>query len=224
MADDFGRPLSIEDFIPVTGKNYIAPHIIQIVTGTVYTNLHYSRAVLLIPQTPATVGTTYIYPNTYPGTDTTSIPIPAGNNVYLDARGDWYIRTTSAGTEKFLVIDAGAAGNAAAIAQSFGPAAGASSDAPVIWTTAAAITVNAADTVVLAANTARRGLSLFNSSTAGQIIAVTTENPATAVTRGIVVLAAGQGVIWNPHDCPTQQALRAFASAASGSLTVSQGV
>ncbi len=125
MADE--KPLGIDDFIPVTGKNYIAPHLISIPTGTVYTYLHYSRAVLLIPQTPTTSGIVYIYPNTYPATDVSSIPVPSGNNVYLDARGDWYIRTSSSGTEKFLVIDAGAAGNAAAIAASFGlPGAAAS--------------------------------------------------------------------------------------------------
>ncbi len=131
MADDGGRPLGIEDFIPVTGKNYIAPHILSVPTGTTYTNVHYSRAVLLIPQTPATTGIVRIYPNTYPATDASSIPVPAGNNVYLDARGDWYIRTASSATEKFLVIDAGAAGNAAAIAASFGlpPAAAAANRA-----------------------------------------------------------------------------------------------
>ncbi len=113
------KPLSIDDFIPVVGKNYIAPHILLVPNGA-YKEITYPRAVLLIPQTPATTGIVYIYPGAFPATDVSSIPIPSGNNVYLDARGKWYLKTSSSGTEKFLVIDAGAAGNAAAIAASFG--------------------------------------------------------------------------------------------------------
>lgn len=119
MGDGINTPLSIDDFIPVVGKNYIQPHIVQIPNGAYYP-LTYKRAVLLIPQTPTTSGTVYIFPGAYPVNDLSSIPIPSGNNVYLDARGDWYVKTSSSGTEKFLVIDAGAAGNAAAIASSFG--------------------------------------------------------------------------------------------------------
>ncbi len=119
-----GEPLSLEDFIPVVGKNYIAPHIVAIPTGTAYTKLQYKRAVLMIPQTPTTTGTVYIYPGAYPVGDGSSIPIPSGSLVYLDARGEWYVRTSSSGTEKFLVIDAGAAANAQAIASLLGGSGG----------------------------------------------------------------------------------------------------
>lgn len=123
MADPIFGPLSIDDFVGVIGKNYISPHLISIGTGE-YKFLQYRRAVLLIPQTPTTVGTSYIYPGSAPVNDASSIPIPAGVNIYLDARGDWYVKTGSAGTEKFLVIDAGGAANAQAVASLLGGSGG----------------------------------------------------------------------------------------------------
>lgn len=225
MGDGINSPITVEDFIAVVGKNYIAPHRRTIPNGTGYVEFTYSRPVLLVPLSPSTTGIVYAYPGGYPADDRDSIQISAGQPVYLDARGKWYVRTSSSSTETFLVIDAGGAANAQAIAQSVTPgASNANSDAPVTWTTSAPITVNAADTSVLAANTSRRGLSFYNSSTGGQVIAITTENPATAANRGVWILQPGQGITLNPHDCPPTAALRAFASAASGTLTVAEGI
>jgi len=95
---------------------------------------------------------------------------------------------------------------------------------PIQWASFAPITVNAADVSIAAASTTRRGLSLYNSSTAGQFIAITDENPATAINRGIVFLAAGIGAIFGPSDGTTRQALRAFGSAAGGSISGAVGV
>lgn len=125
MGDGVTTPISVEDFIPVVSKNYIAPHLVEIPTGTVYKSFKYPRAVLMIPQTPTTTGTVYVYPGASPSSDVSSIPIPAGQLVFLDARGEWYVRTSSTGTEKFLVIDAGGAANAQAVAALLGGGAAA---------------------------------------------------------------------------------------------------
>ena len=93
---------------------------------------------------------------------------------------------------------------------------------PVTWGTPAIKTINASDSAVLSANASRRGLSVFNASTAGQRIALTTENPATAV-QGFMILDPGQGYVWNPDDGVTKQLIRGWASAAGGSLIVCEG-
>ncbi len=125
MGDGINTPLSIDDFIPVTGKNYIAPHKRTIPTGTRYVDFKYPRPVMLIPQSPTTVGICYAYPAASPSDDGSSIPIPAGNMIYLDARGEWYVRTSSSADEVFLVIDMGSAANAAAAAQALSGGTGA---------------------------------------------------------------------------------------------------
>lgn len=119
-----GAPVTVEEFVPIVGKQYISPHLRSVPTGTGYTFFQYSRPVLLIPQTPTTTGTVYIYPGTSPPDDTSSIPIPSGQIIFLDARGNWFLRTSSSGTEKFLVIDAGGAGNAQAVASLLGGGSG----------------------------------------------------------------------------------------------------
>lgn len=141
---------------------------------------------------------------------------------YASGRGRWIFKHNSAGDVVFLVKDAGgaAAGDAAAI-----PSIPSALDArllPVTWGTPVSQTINASDSAVAAANSARRALALFNASMAGQRIAVTAQNPATAVI-GFVVLDPGQGVVFNPLDCPTTAIVRGWASAAGGVLIVTEG-
>jgi hypothetical protein len=45
--------------------------------------------------------------------------------IYLDARGEWYVRTSSSQDEVFLVIDMGSAANAGAAAQALSGGTGA---------------------------------------------------------------------------------------------------
>lgn len=215
------RPLSIDDFIPVVGKNYINPHLLDI-PASVYKDVKYDRAVLLLPKTPTTVGITYIYSGAFPANDLSSIPVPAGNNVYLDARGEWYVKTSSAVTETFLVIDAGAAGNAAAIAASFGiqPA-----PAPPAALTMAAPGVNAdidnASEEVVAAATARRYLYVENTSTGGQVLWLAFG--ATAVVGSGIRLSPGQFYELISPTGITVQAVNAIADAANGSASYQTG-
>lgn len=119
MGDGISTPITAADFIPVVGKNYIAPHLISIPTA-VYVDVKYDRSVFLIAKTPATVGTCKIYPGAFPADDNSSISIPSGQPIFLDARGEWYVKTGSSGTEQFLVIDGGGGANAQAVASLLG--------------------------------------------------------------------------------------------------------
>lgn len=217
-----GEPLSLKDFIPVVGVNYIAPHKIKILTGTRYQRLKYDRPVLLIPQTPTTVGTTYIYPGGTPADDTSSIPIAAGNNVYLDARGEWWLRVTSSADETFLVIDIGAAANAAAIAASVGSP---STVTPYAAITMAAPGVNSdidnASEEVVAAAAARRYLYVENTSTGGQILWLAFG--ATAVVGSGIRLSPGQHFELISPTGITTQAVNAISDLANGSASYQTG-
>jgi hypothetical protein len=87
----------------------------------------------------------------------------------------------------------------------------------------ASVTVGAADVLVLAANANRRGVVLYNQSTAGQVIAIGTRNPMTGLSDGIVQLEAGALAYFGPMDFFTTAALRGWASAAGGSIRVTEG-
>lgn len=209
-------------FYPRVGKNYIAPHITRIPNGTTYEKRNFTRPVILIAVDPVAAGTIYIYPHSAPVGDTNAIPI-TGGMAFLDGIGDWYIRHSGGSTQEFRIIDAGGAGNAQAVMLGASLSSNVVvSNTPVTWGTPVAQTINAADSAVAAANSSRRALALFNASTAGQRIAVTSQNPATAVI-GFAVLDAGQGVIFGPLDCVTRSILRGWASAAGGSLIVAEG-
>lgn len=219
MAGDIpgqNTQISVDDFIPVVNKNYIAPHLRTIPTGTRYTDMKYTRAVLMIPQTSATVGTTYIYPGAAPVNDTASIPIPAGQVVYLDARGEWYVRTTSAVDQTFLVIDAGAAGNAQAVISAFSPTSPSAALAPRTMAAGAQAAVGVASGTVIAADSTRKFLYVKNVSTTGQRITLSF-NGAAVLDTGIT-LSVGEWRAWDITTGLSQQALTAIASAASAAL------
>jgi len=213
--------LTLDDFIPVVGKNYINPHLLD-VPASVYKNVNYSRAVLLIPKTPTTSGIVYIYAGAFPANDLASIPIPAGNNVYLDARGEWYIKTSSGVTETFLVVDAGAAANAAAIMNAFGTTP---APTPPPAFTMAAPGVNAdidnASEEVVAAAAARRYLYIENTSTGGQVLWLAFG--ATAVVGSGIRLSPGQHYELLSPTGITVQAVNAIADAANGSASYQTG-
>ena len=144
---------------------------------------------------------------------------------YLDLpAGDWMVNTpivTAEGTKIECVLQDAALGNTFDAASAVGNAAPSNPDQAVIWTSFAQIAVNAADTAVVGASITRKGLSLWNRG--ATVIAVTDENPATAVSRGVLILPAGAGVLLTGKDCPTQ-ALRAFGSAAGGLLSGATGI
>ncbi len=212
--------LSIKDFIPIVGGNYITPFL-ESIPPTVYNYFRFTRPVMLIPKTPATAGIVYIYPGAYPANDLASIPIPAGNNVYLDARGDWYVKTSSSGTETFLVIDAGAAGNAAAIAQSFGITPSATPAAINMASPGVNADIDAASEEVVAAATARRYLYVENTSAAGQVLWL--GFGAAAVVGSGIRLSPGEYYELISPTGITTQAVNAIADAANGSASYQTG-
>lgn len=213
----------LDAITPKVSNAYVAPHVIKISNGTAYQRFYYPRPVILIALTPENVGTVYIYPGTQPVGDAASIPTTTGIS-FLDAVGTWYIRHSGASVQEFRVIDAGGAGNAQAAMSAAAPAF-ANLNArlvPVTWGAEDLETVDASSELLIAANTARRALALYNASTAGQVITISRTNPAVALT-GLVVLSAGQGLIFNPLDCVTQAALYAISSAAGGQIAWSEG-
>lgn len=143
----------------------------------------------------------------------------------IPAAGIWFLNTPIVAAEgtrvAFLyadsVNDVGMGVEDIAGESAGGGAAG--SGVAYVWLTLAAIVVGAASAAVVAASATRKGIYLYNSSTGGQTIAVTTEAPATAITRGLAVLPQGIGTYLLGEACP-QSALNAFGSAAGGSLTV----
>lgn len=218
MAGDIpgqNTQISMDDFVPIVGKNYIQPHLVQIEAGA-YKDFKYPRSVLLIPKSPTTTGIVYIYPGAFPVNDLASIPIPAGQLVYLDARGEWYVKTSSAVTETFLVIDGGAAANAQAVAALLG---GGATPAPSAIRTPAAgavATVGIASGQVIAASATRKYLYVKNVSTAGQRI--TLEFAGAAVLDTGHTLNVGEWRVWDASSGIFQTAMTAIASAASASL------
>ncbi len=213
MGDGVTSPLSIDDFIPIVGKNYIAPHLVSI-PASVYADFKYSRPVYLIPKTSITAGICYIYPGAYPANDLASIALPAGSLIYLDARGEWYVKTSSAVTEKFLVIDAGAAANAQAVASILGGAASPSTNALARTMAAGAtVTVSTSSASVVAADSTRKYLYIKNVSTGAQ--RVTIEFAGAAVLDSGHTLAQGEWRAWDISTGLSQQAVTAIGNAAS---------
>lgn len=215
MADE----INLDTFLPQVGKNYIAPYVISIPTGTAYSPHTFARPVILQALTPATVGTIYAYPGNQPTGDDSSIPSLSGL-IFLDGRGRWYVRHTSAGTERFRVLDAGGAGNAAGLAATALPPATTSNQ--VTWGAATLTTVNAASALLVAANTARRGATFYNASTGAQIVTLAITNPAVDYT-GFLILGPGSGYVFQPGEGVTQQAVYVISTAAGALLSWSEG-
>jgi hypothetical protein len=149
---------------------------------------------------------------------------PDGRCFFL-SKGDWFVRIPTVGgtTENVtLVIHDGSSSSPMQQEQASTSTPGAIPNAGITWTSFAQITVNAADTAVVSAAANRRGLSLINTSTGGQVIAITDEAAATAATRGVWILQPNQAV-YIDTNCPIQ-AFRAWASAAGGKLSGATGV
>jgi hypothetical protein len=158
---------------------------------------------------------------------------------YLLTEGSWWIRCPgSAGaTIKCVLLDAMSSVALGGLEEASGDQAvnllkiGGTSQTgldltrrflPVTWNNPANITVGTSAVLALAANASRRGLSLFNRSSSGQRIAVST-NSGMNTLDGIVVLDPGFGFLWNPPDGVTTQALYALASASGAILGVTEG-
>lgn len=213
----------LDAITPKVASGYVAPHVISIANGTTYQRYFFPRPVILIALTPENVGTVYIYPGTQPVGDTASIPTTTGIS-FLDAVGNWYVRHSGATAQQFRVIDAGGAGNAQAAMSAASPAF-ANLNArliPVTWGTPDLETVDATSETLLAANSSRRALAVKNMSAAGQRITLATATPAVDST-GFLVLAAGEGFVFNPLDCVPVGIIYGIASAAGGVLSIVEG-
>ena len=89
----------------------------------------------------------------------------------------------------------------------------------------AAITVNAADTAVFAANAARRYMMLLNRSTGGQDVGFWIGTATGVAGAGMfIVLPAGAGYKFqSPSERPPTGQIRAYASAAGATVYASEG-
>lgn len=146
----------------------------------------------------------------------------------LIAPGEWHVNTplltgdTEGQFASMIVSDASLGlenGDASGLPI---PAPVAVQDQPLVWTEFAPITIAAADTLLLAANNNRRGLSLINVSTGGQVIGITTAAAAAAANRGVWILSPGQQT-YVDEKC-TRQGLRAWSSLAGGLISGAEGV
>lgn len=226
---------------PRAGRNYVSSYRTNpIENGARYTAFNFERPVILVPVDPVAAGTCYVYAGSEPNDDLNSTPIGAGAGISMDASGTWYLRHSGASPQIFRVFDAGSIGNLAGVLAGLNLVSGVinlaqisgtvqtplnltGKFAPITWSDAVSITVNAADTAVLAANPLRRGLSLANRSTLGQTIAVGITNPMVGVL-GVYILGAGDKIVDTSLNCVTAQILRAYGSAAAGTLVYSEGV
>lgn len=217
-------PLNLNDadlFVPNTEK-MIRTYLKVIAASTVEPIIVNRPAWVIAQTTPAPSLIEYTFGEPKDANDQSTWERSQAGYIYLSGRGTWYVKHNSGSAVTFLVKDAGgAAAGDAALAPSL-PSSPAAALVPVVWGTPVSQTINAADSAVAAANTLRRALALFNASTGAQRIAVTAQDPATAVI-GFVILDPGQGVIFNPADAVTRAKLRAWASAAGGTLIVTEG-
>jgi hypothetical protein len=150
---------------------------------------------------------------------------------YIDLpRGSWLVNTpivVAEGTQVEFVLQDAALGNQYDVSSSVGdPSAPVPpvNDPALVWTTVAQLTIAAADSAVAAANLNRKAATFFNASLAGQVIAITTQNPATAVSRGFLFLPPGFGVVMHKRDGLPVSILRGWASAAGALLNYAEAV
>jgi hypothetical protein len=198
VGGDLSAPITTADFVGIVGGNYLSPHEISI-PASAYVEYKYTRSVLLLPKSISTVGTCYIFPGAYPSNDLASIPIPAGQPIFFDARGSWYIKTGSAATEKFLVIDAGGAANAAAAAALLG--GGTTGTTPVAnraaWVSVVKNTVTAGTPVNASSQAVPSGFSVMvkaRPNNTGHIGIGTSSANANLTTGAPTRLAPGESV------------------------------
>jgi hypothetical protein len=150
---------------------------------------------------------------------------------YIDLpRGSWLVNTpiiVSEGTQVEFVLQDAALGNQYDVSSATGDSSAATppiADPVLVWTTFAQQTIAAADSAVAAANPNRKAATFFNASAGGQLIAITTENPATAFTRGILFLPQGFGVTMHRRDGLPNGILRGWASAAGALLNYAEAI
>ena len=182
--------------------------------------------------TPATAGTIFVYPGGDPGSTANMIPWTTGE-ASLNGKGRWWVAHSGVGIEQFRIVFDGFPGDSSGSApptpapynlQQINGTSQTALDltgkySPLIPGNGGTSAVNAADTgSLIAANTARRGLMLFNGG--ATVIGVGAQAGAlTAVADGFIVLPAGAGYFFGPlSEPPPTGIIRAYGSAAAGVL------
>ena len=214
MAGDFDPAL----FMP-SAQKIITPTIERIPSGSTYQKFSYTRPVYLFSLSPSTAGEIQYFP----------LRAPNGNEylrnsayAFFFAYGDWFIRHSGAGTEQFLVCDAGGVSDPGAVAAAV-------TSTPVVnvldqartFGAGAVATVAATSGTAIAANTNRRFLYVKNVSTTGQRI--TLDFAGAAVLDAGITLEVGEWRAWDALTGISQQAVRAIASAVGASLEYVEG-